>query len=180
MPTPRRRTSRLVLVLLVAAAAVAAAAFLLLPRPGEDATPSGAAATTTPTPFASYSIGPEPTAVATDPPVVGPPSDPAGDPTSSGLQVVLTFAQWDPGTGTVQANGFVSGTIQDGGTCTLTLRRDSVEVAVSTDGVADATTTSCGLLETSEELASGTWEAELAYTTGATTVRSETTEVVVP
>ena len=185
MPSPQRRPAVRTLVLLVLAAAVlAAAAVLVLNRtPDEEAAAStSSAASSTATPYASYSIGAEPTQVATDAPAPGvDPSPTATDPTSvAGLDVVLTYAQYQSDTGTVQANGFVSGVIEDGGTCTLTLRRDGAEVDVRTLGSADATTTSCGLLETGTDLTPGTWDAQLTYSSATGDGSSATGEVVVP
>ncbi|GAA4322469.1 hypothetical protein [Klenkia terrae] len=189
MPSPQRRPAVRTLVLLVLAAAVlAAAAVLVLNRtPDEEAAAStSSAASSTATPYASYSIGAEPTQVATDAPAPGvDPSptatDPATDPApTAGLDVVLTYAQYQSDTGTVQANGFVSGVIEDGGTCTLTLRRDGAEVDVRTLGSADATTTSCGLLETGTDLTPGTWDAQLTYSSATGDGSSATGEVVVP
>ncbi|SDO14678.1 hypothetical protein SAMN05660199_01356 [Klenkia soli] len=172
-------------LLLLGAVAVAAAAFLVVTHLTGGGTSSVDAAATTPTPYASYSIGPEPTTVATDPPAAGLPVDPASsEDAGTGqpeVQVVLTYAQFQSDTGTVQANGFVSGVIQDGGTCTLTLRREGQDdVVVTTVASADATTTSCGLLETGTGLASGTWDVELAYSSDTASGSSAVDEVVVP
>jgi hypothetical protein len=79
----------------------------------------------------------------------------------------------------VQANGFVAGVIEDGGTCTLTLTRGGDEVSVRATASADATTTSCGLLETGTGLAAGTWEAVLTYTSQDADGTSQTAKVTV-
>jgi hypothetical protein len=169
-----------VLILAVAAAAVAAAAFLLAPRltgstttdgaargSGEVAAGTGAAAATT----APYTIKPEPTKVATDAPVSR---------NNGQVQVALTYATFDESSGTVQASGFVAGIIEDGGTCTLTLTSGSDEVTARSTAVADATTTTCGLLQTGPGLAAGTWHAALSYTSDAAEGTSQPTEVTVP
>jgi hypothetical protein len=111
---------------------------------------AGAAPTTETAP---YTIKPEPTQVATDPP----------RPSDAGLDVVLTSAVFDSTTGTVQANGYVAGTIEEGGTCTLTLTKGGQQVTATSTSLADATTTSCGLVETAPGLGAGTWEAVLSY-----------------
>jgi hypothetical protein len=162
-----------VIVLAALGAAVAAAALYLAPRLSDDATadapggtPTGAAATST----APYTIKPEPTAVATDVPVTT---------TSGRVDVVLTYAGYDEATSTVQANGFVAGVIEEGGTCTLTLTRGDDEVTASSTAAADATTTTCGLIETSAGIGAGTWEAVLAYSSADAHGVSGSLEVVV-
>jgi hypothetical protein len=122
----------------------------------------GAAATST----APYTIKPEPTYVATDEP----------RPSDAGLDVVLTYAGFEADTGTVQANGYVAGTVVDGGTCTLTLTKGGQRVTATSTSIADATTTSCGLLETETGLAAGTWDAVLSYEGTESTV----TKVKIP
>jgi hypothetical protein len=182
-PTRRRRSRRIVPILIVVAAAVAAAAYFVAPRlmgtTASDGSPAGtgsgdvaaggtgAAASTS----APYTIEPEPTKVATDTPV----------PTSAGkdVQVVLTYAGFDATAGTVQANGLVAGVIEDGGTCTLTLTRGSDVVTARSTASADATTTTCGLLETGTGLAAGTWQAVLSYTSDDAAGTSQSMAVTV-
>lgn len=183
MSSPQRRPAVRTLVLLVLAGVVlAAAAVLVLTRtPDEETAASGSPASTTATPYASYSVGPEPTQVATDEPAPGvDPGSTTEDPGPAGLEVVLTYAQYQSDTGTVQANGFVSGVIEDGGSCTLTLQRDGAEVVVTTVASADATTTSCGLLETAPDVAAGTWDVQLTYASASGSGSSAAGEVVVP
>ena len=131
------------------------------------ATGAGPAAATSPaTGTAPYTIKPEPTFVASDPP----------PPPATGPEVVLTFAGYEPSTGTVRANGFIAGVVQEGASCTLTLTNGDREISTSSAAEADATTTSCGLLETEADVPSGTWEATLSYSG----TRSSSMEVVVP
>lgn len=122
-------------------------------------------ATSPTTSTAPYTIKPEPTFVATDSP-----------PAAGGPDVVLTYAGYEPSTGTVRANGFVAGVIRDGASCTLTLTSGNREISTSSEAVADATTTSCGLMETEAGVPSGTWEATLSYSG----TRSASIEVQVP
>lgn len=178
-PSRRRRTSLILVGLLV----VVAAGLVLLYRShvlptsqespqaagdGSGGAGNGGGATTT----APYTIKPEPTAVATDKPI---PVTTAGR-----VQVVLTHAGFDPLTGTVRANGYVAGVIKNGGTCTLTLTLGSTVVTARNTASADATTTSCGLLETAPGLRSGTWAAVLSYSADALAGESQSAEVVVP
>jgi hypothetical protein len=134
-------------------------------RTGAAGAASSGTATSPATSTAPYTIKPEPTLVATDSP-----------PTAAGPDVVLTYAGYEPSTGTVRANGFVAGVIEDGASCTLTLTSGNREISTSSEAVADATTTSCGLMETEDGVPSGTWEATLSYSG----TRSSSIEVRVP
>lgn len=178
-PTRRRKTTSAVVLGVAAVAVVAAVALVVGPRLGGDeptgdpsagpgGTAAGAAAATTS--YAPYTIKPEPPEVAVDP---------AAETGGGEVDVVLTFAGFDESTGTVQANGFAAGVLEDGGTCTLTLTRGDDEVTATSTGTADASTTSCGLLETEPGLAAGTWDAVLTYESDAAEGRSQSVEVSV-
>ena len=96
-------------------------------------------------------------------------------------QVVLSFAVWDEATASVDAAGYVSPVIEDGGTCTLRLTGDGGSVSVTAPGMADATTTICsGLSVPGEQLAPGTWTVRMAYSSGTTDVVSRPLHVEVP
>ena len=131
----------------------------------EQATTTTAASTSDP--------GPGATVVATDPAPVTDAAD---------AQVTLARLEWDDATGTLRANGFVAGVIEDGGTCTLTARPASgAAVSAESTGMADATTTNCGLLETrAGDMSSGTWQVTLAYSSPGTSGTSSAQSVVVP
>jgi hypothetical protein len=174
-PTRLRRKPLALIVLAFAAAAVGAT-LILRPHLATDSTAAdstgstptdGAAATSS----APYTIKAEPSLVATDAPA-----------TTSGdqVQVVLTYASFDAASGTVQANGFAAGLIEDGGTCTLTLTQGGDTVTATSTAAADASTTSCGLLETAAGLAGGTWDAVLTYSSDNARGESEAVEVTVP
>ena len=180
-PTRRSRKTRTLILLGVALAAVAVGAALLL-RPQSAADSAGgspvapvtagpvnaeaAAATST----APYTIKAEPSEVATD----APRSTSAGR-----VDVVLTYVMFDEPSGSVQASGFASGVVENGGTCTLTLTREGTEVTATTTASADAQDTSCGLLESPAGLAAGTWEAVLTYSSAEAHGESASREVSV-
>ncbi|MGY1721891.1 hypothetical protein [Blastococcus sp. SYSU DS0533] len=89
------------------------------------------------------------------------------------VEVVVTAAEWSPGAG-AEVAGYVSGIVEDGGECTLTLERGDVRLEASRAATADATTTACGWLQIDDpQVTSGTWAATLRY-------RSPTTEVTSP
>lgn len=158
----RRWIPALVLVALVALAAGAALALRPEGTDSPSATASTSAAPTSApdgtaaaaaTSTAPYTLKPEPTFVATD----------EQRPSDDGLVVVLTYAGFESASGTVEANGYVAGTIVEGDTCTLTLTQGDRRVTATSTTIANATTTSCGLLEAGPDLAAGTWEAVLSY-----------------
>jgi hypothetical protein len=178
----RRKTWAVLLILVVVA--VAGAAYLLAPHTsGNSATAaaSGAAAGTTggsapaqgaaATSSAPYTVKPEPTSVATDKPT---------EATGGRVDVVLTYVGFDASAGTVQANGFAAGVLENGGTCTLTLSRSGEEVTATSTASADASTTTCGLLESDPGVGPGTWNAVLTYSSGHAHGTSQSAQVVVP
>jgi hypothetical protein len=179
----RRKTWTLLTVALVVVA-VAGAAYFLAWRTPTDSAPasaSGAAASSAgggastegaaATSSAPYTVKPEPTTVATDKPT---------KPTGGRVDVVLTYAGFDAPSGTVQANGFAAGVLEDGGTCTLTLSRSGEQITVTSAASADASTTTCGLLETDPGVGPGTWDAVLAYSSDDAQGTSQSMQVVVP
>ncbi|RZU33031.1 hypothetical protein [Blastococcus saxobsidens] len=96
-------------------------------------------------------------------------------------QAVLSFASWEEATASVEAAGYVSPLIEDGGTCTLRLTRGGDEVSITVPGTADATTTVCGGFSVPDErLAAGTWSLRLAYSSGTADVESAPVDVEVP
>jgi hypothetical protein len=101
-------------------------------------------------------------------------------PRPSTTDVVLSFAAWDESTGAVEASGYVSPVIENGGTCTLELEFEGRSVSASAPAEADATTTTCGSLRVaSEELAPGRWTAVLRYDSATTAGTSEPVTVEV-
>ncbi len=88
------------------------------------------------------------------------PTTPSG--TKKSVTPVIVYS------GTTSANaevtGYVSGVVEEGGTCTVTLTKDGQKVTESKTATADATNTSCGLITIARtRLSPGTWSATLAY-----------------
>jgi hypothetical protein len=95
--------------------------------------------------------------------------------------VVLSYAAWESATATVQAGGYVSPVVEDGGTCTLELQQRESTIEVDVPAFADATTTICGGLSVgADRLTPGTWTAVLRYASPTTTGVSEPITVEVP
>lgn len=86
-------------------------------------------------------------------------------PTDGGaVQVVVTYADWNDSESVLEVTGFVSGVVEDGGTCRLTAQSQAATATVETSGIADASTTSCGtLMIPGADLAPGTWDVVLSY-----------------
>jgi hypothetical protein len=60
----------------------------------------------------------------------------------------------------IRANGFISTMIEEGGTCTLTLRKGTQTAQTSTTSLADAQSTICGLIQINKtEVNNGEWTA---------------------
>ena len=95
--------------------------------------------------------------------------------------VVLSTAFWNADIGAVEAAGYVSPVVENGGTCSLELEQDGRTVVVTAAAEADATTTICGNLTASgDELAAGAWTAVLRYRSATTEGTSEPSTVEVP
>lgn len=93
--------------------------------------------------------------LATDQPVVV---------TTAKVPVSVTFYGWNAVAREAQVGGYVSGVIEGGGTCTLTLTKAGVNVTVRQPATADASTTMCGELDVpGARLSAGTWRAVLSY-----------------
>ncbi|MGY1783140.1 hypothetical protein [Geodermatophilus sp. SYSU D01036] len=188
-------------VLGVLAAAAIVGAVLVAPRSGEGPAPATGTATSVP----SITAAPAGRATATASPSVPssppPPGGGAGSPVAvvtppapeevatdapptsgdTALQAVLTAVSWDAGRAAVRAAGYVSGAVEDGGTCTLTLTSGATVLTATSEGLADASTTSCGQIRvTDPRLTAGTWQAVLGYASGAGRATSDATAVVVP
>ena len=101
-----------------------------------------------------------------------PPADPAdvatdtAKPASASLQI--TYSGTDEAGEGVAVGAYVAGLIEQGGTCTMTLTLDGDKASVTTDGLPDAQTTSCGqLVVPYSELSPGTWAVDVTYSSPA-------------
>jgi len=96
-------------------------------------------------------------------------NQPTTPPTTPGQKKTVTpvITSWGFNTFTqqVEVTGYVGGVIENGGTCTLTLEKSGQKVTESKTAIADAQTTSCGLMTvTGNRLSPGNWTAMLSYT----------------
>ena len=181
MSKKRSAKRKVAAVLAVAAVALVAAAGFGVTRGWLDLPASSAAGAATSAPTTENAAGtsapPAPPAgsdaaaesanpssgqtVATDEPVVV---------TGSQVPVVVTYYGWNAGERRVQVGGYVTGVVEEGGTCTLTLTKDGATVTVEGAARPDAVTTACGQLTVSgARLSAGTWQAVLSYASDSAT-----------
>lgn len=107
--------------------------------------------------------------IATDTPVVV---------TSSTVPVVVTYSGWNASLRKVMVGGYVTGVIESGGTCTLTLTHAGTSVTASGPGRPDAATTACGgLTVPGSSLTAGSWKAVLSYASKASTGTSSSVDI---
>lgn len=181
------RGRRWIVALAVVATCAAAGAGYVITR-GWPGTSAAAETTSSSTPPGSGTVAPqtgEQTPIAPDEPNPSSGQTVATDEPvvveTSAVPVVLTYSDWSAGDGQVLAGGYVSGVLEDGGVCTLTLTQGSATVAVEAPAAADATTTVCGgLAVDGSRLGAGTWQAVLTYVSAAHTGTSPAVAVEVP
>lgn len=138
------------------------------PRPTASASATAPAPTTSAGTDAGTDPGADPGAQPADPPASAEPAP------ADGLSVVITFAEVVQGA--LEVGSYVEGTIEDGGTCALSARSGSTTRDDDREGVADATTTSCGTL--SVPASSGTWKVTVSYDSPSGRGQASTTVVV--
>jgi hypothetical protein len=181
----RRRLGAIVGGLTLVAAAVLGGHAVLSDDAGDGDAAAGRTATPTiasPAISTDGSIAPataDPTDVATDPPsTVTAPPPPASTPRT--VDVVQTWVAWDTASG-VSAGGYVAQTVEQGGTCTLTLTRDGTELTARAPGAPNVSNVACGgLTVPADRLTPGRWTSVLTYSSATSTGTSPAMEVEVP
>ena len=71
----------------------------------------------------------------------------------------------------VEVRGYISGIVQEGGTCTYTFTGNGTVVKTSS-GVADVSTTNCGISVPRTSLPGNSWKVLISYKSGATSASS--------
>lgn len=162
--------------------------------PGQ-ASPTTSAPSTATTDPATPSAGPSDEPLldeATTDPAQPPAQPPAQTPTASTdpapvpsstlapATVVITYASWADETSAVEAGAYAA-IIEDAGTCTLTLTKDTTTRTASVDAAPDVSTTACGrFLIPGADLTTGTWTAVVTYASSTSAGQSDPVKVVVP
>jgi hypothetical protein len=89
------------------------------------------------------------------------PQQPTGD---QKISVTPVFGYIEISESQINSNGFITTMIEEGGTCTLTLKKDGVTKQTSNTSLADAQSTVCGLMQISTDgLSIGNWTATISY-----------------
>jgi hypothetical protein len=97
------------------------------------------------------------------------------------VDVVTTYFGWDAGASAVLIGGYVTGVLEDGGTCTATLTQGGRSVTGTSVSSADARTTACAEIQIpGSSLGSGAWSAVLSYQSPRGTGEAQPVTVEVP
>lgn len=180
MHTRSRRT------LLVLAAQLGIAVFVVTVSSCASSPDPVASATATPT--RSTSSPGVSTAPST---ILPPPTEPSAKPSTAPTQkstnkaltpvdVVTTFAGWNPASRAVEVGGYAR-VVEPVGTCTLALIRGDQVVIRKHTATPDATTVACGGFSLPRsELAAGGWKAVLSYTSSRSTGEAAAVTIEVP
>lgn len=103
-----------------------------------------------------------------------PTSPPATPGQKKAVTPVITSWGYNAITQQAEVSGYVGGVIENGGTCTLTLEKSGQKVTESKAAIADAQTTSCGLISVARDrLSPGNWTATLSYSSASAEGTSE-------
>ncbi len=103
-------------------------------------------------------------------------------PTTDKRAVVVNISTWTQKDGNIEVNGYATGVVEDGGTCTLTLTAESngKQVSASRTAIANASNTSCGVNSIPVgSLFAGTWIATLTYSSPTSSGQSTSTTIEV-
>ncbi|MDQ1581480.1 MAG: hypothetical protein QOD05_2255 [Microbacteriaceae bacterium] len=112
---------------------------------------------------------------ATDSPPASATPDPVG--------AVVSIAGVDLDGKNVSVSGYVSGVIQDGGSCefVLTPKSGTAAVTIPNTGIQNVMNTSCGTVQSPiSNFARGSWSVVLKYTSGKTSVTSGAVDMEIP
>ncbi|SDH19972.1 hypothetical protein [Klenkia brasiliensis] len=118
--------------------------------------------------------------VATDPPAPAPNSGSGGS-APRAVDVTVTYSGYDASASAVVAGGVVLGVVEDTGTCSLVLTRGGQRATASASAAPDVSSTACGDLRVDRaQLAPGSWDLVLTYSSPTSTGTSPVQEVEIP
>lgn len=167
-------------VLIAVSGAIATIVVLAGCVSGNQSSPHVTAQPSTASAVGTATATPTPTAAAV--PTQFPANTPLPEPTASSVEPVIVVAGLDIGGATVSASGYVAGIIENNGTCTFLFTNGQSNVTLTSSGISDVRTTSCGLVEApASRFSSGSWGVTLTYLSlaGETTV-SQSSAVEIP
>ena len=142
--------------------------------PGDEGTTTVSPAVSSPA-----TVEPTPTeTVASDTPapVVTPVASSAPTPSSDARTAVVPFittADWDASAAALDVSAIVPGIVEGGGTCTVTLTNGSTTRTAESGGVAAASYTGCEAVAV-KDLAAGTWQVQVRYSSAKAVGTSKT------
>jgi hypothetical protein len=137
------------------------------------------ASTVSPAASSPATVAPTPTeTVASDTPapVVTPVATSAPTASSDARTAVVPFittADWDASAAALDVSAIVPGVVEGGGTCTVTLTNGSTTRTATTGGVAAASYTGCEAVAV-KDLAAGTWQVQVRYSSAKAVGTSKT------
>lgn len=104
--------------------------------------------------------------------------DPTPPPTNGKVTPVIT--SWGQSNGKVEVAARVPGILEEGGICTLTLKKGDVTRSGTSLGIANVSEVSCGFIAISRStLTAGEWSATVAYSSSKATGVSEPKTITV-
>ncbi|MCU1527631.1 MAG: hypothetical protein JWP75_1394 [Frondihabitans sp.] len=138
-------------------------------------------ATSTPRPTATSTPGngaSDPSNPSTAPAVVDPQPSSTTAPPVTVKKVVPAMSYYDYKSGTLSLGGGVSGLVDTGGTCTVTVTHGSSTVTQKFSASAGPSSTDCGAMSiTSSKFTTGTWNLTIAYSSPRAEGTSAVTQV---
>lgn len=104
------------------------------------------------------------------------------EPSAVPKDAVIVFASLDVDGANVSVSGYVSGVIENDGSCVYTFSNGVTDVQVESVGLADRAQTSCGTVQAPiGSFTRGSWTATLSYSSSTTSdITSETTTLEIP
>lgn len=144
-------------------------------------TPSSAGSATGPAPTTdSTTVSVPSSTVSTTPVTIPASSSAAATPPPSASAVVISYSGWDATDQQAQASAFVQSVVTDNGQCTLTLTQGTSVRTVSKAATPDVSTTQCGTMSIARaQLAPGTWNAVVTFSSASTSGTSAPFSIVV-
>lgn len=104
-------------------------------------------------------------------------NSPSGDTSNTKKVVTPVITSASKSGATVAIFSYVSGVIEDGGTCTFTFS-GSTTITYTSQGVANASNTDCRLSKSDSRFSSGSWKVTLSYSSTKASGKSAVTPVL--
>lgn len=158
----------------VAAVTVLSSCSQLGSAPGDATTETASTAASSPAPVApspTESIASDTPAPVATPVATGAPTSGTGARTA--VVPFITTADWDASAKALDVSAIVPGVVEGGGTCTVTVTSGSTTRTATSTGVAAASYTGCQAVAM-KDLAAGTWQVQVRYSSAKAAGTSKT------